>query len=180
MSCPRCATPLEQQPLDTTTLRGCPKCGGIWLNAAACADVMARKANQAVEVAKLVETATSAQPTFTPVGPCPDCGAALARRRFAWADGKFRPVPPDHVSRAGFFVDLDVCAAHGTFFDHGELPRLAEAIGQASRLRPNIEALTKLRQEQAQQASQGVTASGLLSASVTVVAALVTFGLADD
>lgn len=179
-ACPRCASPLLPETVATTTPRGCARCGGIWLDTAACAAVMARAADQVVDVAEMVAGATQVVSTATPTGPCPDCGSALARRRFVWTDGRFRAVGEGEAARAGFFVDLDLCGAHGTFLVRGELPLIAKAIAESQRVRPDIGAMTELRRREAEASDAPVTAGGLWDATVAVAGAVLTFGLFDE
>ena len=180
-ACPRCQSPLLPETVGPVTVRGCAKCGGIWLDTAACTAVMSRDADQVVDVASMVEGATHAVSTTTPTGPCPDCDRALTRRRFLWTDGRFRPAGSGEAGRAGFFVDLDLCGAHGTFFDRGELPLIARVIEQSRRkLRPDIGAMTELRRREAAAADAPVTAGGIWDATLAVAGAVLTFALLDD
>lgn len=113
--CPRCAHPLEapaasgaEEHDGDPRLRECPRCGGIFVTREVLADVLSR-----AEAGGPLASAGSAppvRPTLDPVRyvPCPLCHATMNRVSFGKASG----------------VIVDVCRAHGTWFDAGELTRV--------------------------------------------------------
>lgn len=121
-ACPRCAAHPQASAASPTllftdtvgglTLHACGACGGIFLGTA-CAQRLAealphdaiRRANHTAASARYVAS------TLEPLA-CPMCGQTMRRTQ---------------VSRAG--VDLDVCGAHGTWYDRDELRLVALAIG---------------------------------------------------
>lgn len=91
---------------------GCGLCGGLWLDNAATTTVLERFDLDASKVARLIDAKAQKQtPTspFAPIGQgCPICKEPLASTKYNE-------------------VTLDYCAAHGTFFDRGELQRVLAA-----------------------------------------------------
>lgn len=108
--CPRCAVALVSADVPSMPLSGCPSCGGLWASAQACAVLareappeVAQRARELAEGAKRVHAGED-----DPAIACPVCGAGMLRFRVD--------------ERA---LSLDRCAAHGTWFDAGELRQLA-------------------------------------------------------
>jgi Zn-finger nucleic acid-binding protein len=111
-NCPACVGMLFESPERAGTF-GCATCGGIW------ADNDTSQLVAAVMDPELVDLADRAA-TFVARnsgGPlphdkprsCPECGGALVR-----------------VNTAS--TNLDVCTAHGTWFDRGELQRVSRKL----------------------------------------------------
>jgi Zn-finger nucleic acid-binding protein len=114
MNCPRCHTMLVIARADTLSAHGCPRCSGVWLG----------KDDLSLFVDGLNDNALAAFRAHSAISkdkidlsednlPCPECDSVLTRQRvdFAW-------------------LDVDVCPKHGTWFDRGEVERIAEAISQ--------------------------------------------------
>lgn len=95
---------------------GCPACGGVWADNGASQRVVSALDPEILEAAAAAEehaakldapmAATSA------LRVCPECGGGLVRACIAG-------------------TTLDVCSRHGTWFDRGELRRVAYAIEHA-------------------------------------------------
>jgi Zn-finger nucleic acid-binding protein len=121
-SCPRCQHGLRKGAAGRVEALACDSCGGVWLDHA-----LALQFNQALTDKCQVDVGESARivgelvarkakvpgfPTSPDGLPCVVCRQPLRR---------------EHIERAGF--DLDICDAHGTFFDRGELQTIAHLVG---------------------------------------------------
>ena len=109
--CPRCRLPLSAARVGAREVHGCVHCGGVWLDpelAEQVAHALDPELRTMAEVAAGHARATvdSAQPAH-----CPRCHALLHRFQ---------------VTRAR--IDLDACGSHGTWFDGGELGKVANAL----------------------------------------------------
>jgi Zn-finger nucleic acid-binding protein len=92
-------------------LHGCGRCGGVWL-ATACAQRFAKSLPlDAIKLAARASHGARVVPDTAPAAPCPVCTRPMNRVRAAAAR-----------------VDLDTCAAHGTWYDRDELEHIARVI----------------------------------------------------
>lgn len=100
--CPRCGSGLFEGKHGSASLLGCGRCGGAWVDSSAYAEVV-RGAGLAYVA--LGEQATRAATITAPDGPvhCPVCAAPAIRKQATPA------------------VAIDVCEAHGAWFDANEL-----------------------------------------------------------
>jgi Zn-finger nucleic acid-binding protein len=98
-TCLSCGTPMTRSETATGhAIEICDGCGGAWMEVAAfLADLRDAQPGRAVD--ELLEHNDG-----TPRRPCPRCGEKMA---IAWLE----------------FLQLDQCAAHGVWFDRGELDR---------------------------------------------------------
>jgi Zn-finger nucleic acid-binding protein len=104
MDCPSCHLPLESQSLDGEILERCERCGGEYV----ARDALGRLLSRYAASPSSRETAyTRPSPFSDPVRyrKCPACGEMMLRKNFRESSG----------------VIVDVCAAHGVWFDRGEL-----------------------------------------------------------
>jgi Zn-finger nucleic acid-binding protein len=175
-SCPRCRTktPMTAVHLGAMSLAECATCAGVWVDADAfdrlCAD---REAQAAVVHGSALRgsTSTGAAPDAPPklekisYRPCPRCKKMMNRVNFAKYSG----------------VVLDVCRAHGTFFDRDELHRVVRFIqaGGLDRARARdredlVEAERRLRSLQTAAAS-GAPAAFSSDQSMTGTSAFESF-----
>jgi Zn-finger nucleic acid-binding protein len=106
---------------------GCGACSGIWLDNAACQLLIAGEISDAAR--ELLHRAAqrepvaeekagyreAARPSADAAMGCPVCRAAMT---------PYETKPEAHGAR----VKLDVCPAHGTWFDHGEAWALFQAV----------------------------------------------------
>jgi Zn-finger nucleic acid-binding protein len=106
LPCPRCEVPLFEGRAQNITLHGCGTCGGVWLDNEGSLAVMQQIPPSLLELADRAARASRGKPDHVP--HCPIDKAILER-----------------VTVKG--VDLDVCKAHGTWFDAGEVRRIAQA-----------------------------------------------------
>lgn len=113
--CPRCQEGMNAVVIGQANLRECPRCEGIWAEAASLEQICADREKQA---AVLGMAATLSTPTSVELEaniryvPCPVCRKLMNRVNFA------------HCSN----VIVDVCQQHGTWFDRDELRRIVEFI----------------------------------------------------
>jgi Zn-finger nucleic acid-binding protein len=113
-SCPRCRVSMNAVAIGKTHLRECPKCEGIWADADSLAQICADREEQAavLGVAGTLHNPETVQIENVRYVPCPVCNNLMNRVNFA------------HCSN----VVVDVCKAHGTWFDRDELRRIVEFI----------------------------------------------------
>ena len=108
LSCPRCDVPLFEGKAEYTILHGCGRCGGIWLDNAASSRLVNAVQPGLTAMADRAAQAGKVEADTTRPGRCP-----LDRRDL------------ERVTVKG--VEVDVCKTHGTWFDAGEVRRVAEA-----------------------------------------------------
>jgi Zn-finger nucleic acid-binding protein len=110
--CPRCPNPLHARRVGDIVIDECATCHGIFLDHVAIQRVVADR-QQARADSILGTLPTTDSPQTVPGGgrmyvKCPVCTTVMNRKLFAGGSG----------------VIIDVCRAHGAFFDVGELPRI--------------------------------------------------------
>lgn len=147
--CPVCgdASPLASRQIGARrmALLECGRCGGLWLGS----DVFKELEEEALRRAPVDATgpATPAAATSTPPSPaaapfyrpCPVCDARMHRRNYGRKSG----------------VILDTCAAHGLWFDHGELARVLGWIREGGSRRAEAAADEQRRAEARRPATPG-------------------------
>jgi Zn-finger nucleic acid-binding protein len=120
LRCPKCRVSLHAVANRTGIAAVCARCGGLWLDNASSRSVLQDLVEPAVQLAAQQAALGCAEATPLPGGgyraraPRPLDDAAL--RACASCDAV---LIESTVRPAG--VTLDVCAAHGTWFDAGEL-----------------------------------------------------------
>jgi Zn-finger nucleic acid-binding protein len=114
--CPRCASALSARRVGDIVIDECGGCRGVFLDHVAIQRVVVDRAQARAEalLGALPRSEISAAP---PAGQkmylrCPLCSAVMNRKQFATGAG----------------VIIDVCRAHGTFFDAGELPLIIDFV----------------------------------------------------
>jgi Zn-finger nucleic acid-binding protein len=129
-NCPRCAAEALVARLQADVLLDeCPRCLGVYLDLATLERVLAGLHRLPVHAA------LGMQPVAARVQPlhrgevltyvkCPDCGSIMNRRNFGRQSG----------------VIVDVCSAHGTWFDADELPRVCDFVRRGGLVNPGITA----------------------------------------
>jgi Zn-finger nucleic acid-binding protein len=113
MNCPRCATSLTSHQTPNALLQGCLACGGIFLDNAARQRIIATVDAAAAQASDLAAAHARWTPDLRQRIACPACG---------------RPMEVTHVVAGGF--ELDVCDAHGAWFDRDELRRFVDALAR--------------------------------------------------
>lgn len=108
--CPACGKPLATSQVSGLETRACLACGGLWLDRAVFEALGASRERQGSVLGAL--PASSAPPVVAVAQvqyrPCPTCGQRMNRVNYARQSG----------------VVLDVCKAHGLWFDRDELRRV--------------------------------------------------------
>ncbi|MBX3187814.1 MAG: zf-TFIIB domain-containing protein [Labilithrix sp.] len=107
-ACPACGSRMIDAP-DAPGAWGCTSCGGVWAGISAAnraASILDPAVRQLADAAAQNAASTTSRARSAQVRSCPDCRAPLAPRELA-------------------AVSLDVCREHGTWFDRGELQRVA-------------------------------------------------------
>lgn len=113
LRCPRCASTggasaLSPRDAGGVRLEGCARCGGVFLARADVDRLLATLPADALSASDAVGGAPV--DTRAPLA-CPVCARPMART---------------HARLAA--IDLDRCGAHGTFYDRGEIRKLADAL----------------------------------------------------
>lgn len=134
-ACPGCGSPLASVALGGITLLECAACDGVWISAddfeRLCAD---RESQAAVLHRAGTETAKPARTERkVKYRPCPHCGKLMNRVNFGRISGAV----------------VDVCRAHGTFLDTGELQQIAAFIRDGGLERSRDRQIEDLRLQQA-------------------------------
>jgi Zn-finger nucleic acid-binding protein len=113
--CPRCDLPLGAREISDLVIDECTGCHGMFLDAVAIDRVLDDQDHTRAEtlLAALPRRAHSPlQSGGRMYIKCPTCSVIMNRRLFATGSG----------------VVVDVCRAHGTFFDAGELPAIIDFV----------------------------------------------------
>ncbi len=113
LPCPRCHVPLYVGGAAGATVHACGGCGGVWLDSASARRIAEHLPPDAIRLAQVashharhgVDTASAAH--------CPVCTRPMTRTPVAMAR-----------------VEIDVCGAHGTWYDRHELEAIAQAMAQ--------------------------------------------------
>jgi Zn-finger nucleic acid-binding protein len=152
--CPRCGTTLGRVAADDdfggvlapqSYVLTCGGCGGIWLDNAATQEIVHGVIRQRVieiadETSERAKESVEGDPYREPrvgTGACPMCASAMTEVRTT-------------AAREGIEgLVLEICARHGTWFDHDELRALAEAAAARATQR-NAEAARHAAQERAE------------------------------
>ena len=117
--CPRCTTPMHARRVEDTVIDECERCHGIFLDQLAVKRLVEDRKQTRAEA--ILGALPPADPTKTSPLPapgermyvkCPACKQLMNRKLFSGGSG----------------VIIDVCRAHGVYFDQGELPRVIEFV----------------------------------------------------
>ena len=114
--CPHCVLPLQPREVGDVVIDECSACHGLFLDTAAVHQLLADEHHARAD-AVLAALPRGEHHPLPRTGAkmyikCPTCGTMMNRKLFA----------------TGSAVVLDVCKAHGTFFDLGELPAIIEFV----------------------------------------------------
>jgi Zn-finger nucleic acid-binding protein len=108
LSCPSCNISMHQLMIKQTPLQECPRCFGLWVDAASFDRICIDRERQA-DLFK-----PGPKPRIFPASvryrPCPACGSLMNRFNFAHTSG----------------VIIDQCKSHGVWFDRDELQRVID------------------------------------------------------
>ena len=126
-SCPRCRTPLHSVHFHEDSLKHCEQCGGLWLEQTTLRRLQnldgAQRESASKELLAIVAEIPSlgVRPSFMREIQCPDCQASLKSH---------------HLSYLAATVCVDVCDAHGVWYDAHEI---ATALPAQGRRRPSTD-----------------------------------------
>jgi Zn-finger nucleic acid-binding protein len=113
LACPRCTDALRAKLVGDVLIDECERCFGLWLDHVAIRRVIEDRQQARAEalLGALPRAEVHAQkPGERMYIKCPCCQVLMNRRLFATG------------------VIVDVCRAHGTFFDAGELPAIVDFV----------------------------------------------------
>jgi Zn-finger nucleic acid-binding protein len=132
--CPRCDAPLHPRRVGDVVVDECLGCQGLFLDHIAIQRVVTERAQARAEA--LLGSLPKATVTELPNASrmyikCPMCHVVMNRRQFA----------------SGAGVIIDVCKAHGTFFDVGELPRIIEFVMNGGLEKAHKRELERMRED---------------------------------
>jgi Zn-finger nucleic acid-binding protein len=110
--CPRCELPLGARQISDLVIDECGRCGGVFVDHVAVDLVISDQQHDRAN-ALLAGLRQGVHSPLPPAGAkmyvkCPTCSVLMNRK----------------LSATGAGVVVDVCKAHGTFFDPGELPAI--------------------------------------------------------
>jgi Zn-finger nucleic acid-binding protein len=132
--CPRCQADMKAVTIGANRLLECPQCQGLWADAASLENISTEREQQA---AVLGMPGTHGADTVDLEKnirylPCPVCHKLMNRVNFA------------HCS----YVIVDVCKAHGTWFDKDELRRAVEFIRAGGMEKARTRQLQEIQEQQ--------------------------------
>jgi Zn-finger nucleic acid-binding protein len=115
-TCPRCRVDLIAHLVGDVALDDCPQCGGTFVERATLERLLSERREARAGALLGAYDAAGDAPLPVPSGSlyirCPDCATVMNRKQFA----------------RGAHVIVDVCRAHGTWFDAHELPRIVRFV----------------------------------------------------
>jgi Zn-finger nucleic acid-binding protein len=138
--CPRCAVssraelvPLVAHLVGDTLLDTCPRCDGVWVDLTALEKIIADRDRQTALVALGVPAARGTLHVEPEVHylRCPECAGMMTRTNFGKRSG----------------VIIDVCRAHGTWFDRDELRAVVEYVMNGGLLESHRRDVEEIRRE---------------------------------
>ncbi|MEP7127153.1 MAG: zf-TFIIB domain-containing protein [Byssovorax sp.] len=113
LRCPRCAEGLREGGSDEKVLHGCPRCGGMWVDNATVERLRDAQDPDFEDIARRLVPVVMHSPRRSPEIACPVCRASMRRSQLA-----------DTMHA------IDVCDAHGTWFDRDELSTFVRAFAE--------------------------------------------------
>lgn len=131
-ACPRCKVDLQSLKIDATTIRECLRCGGFWTSVETFENLCADKEQQSA-VVNYAAAKPRGHDAAVPISyvPCPDCKQLMNRSNFARSSG----------------VIIDLCKAHGVWFDADELPKIIDFIDNGGLARSREKEKIALQEE---------------------------------
>lgn len=131
--CPRCQVQMKAVTIGTNHLLECDTCDGIWADAASLEQLAAEREKQAAVLGMPAPPAEAPEVEKNiRYVPCPECRKLMNRVNFA------------HCS----CVIVDVCKAHGTWFDKDELRRAIEFIRSGGMEKARVRQLAEIEEQQ--------------------------------
>jgi len=130
--CPACAKPLAGNQVGEMAVQACQACGGLWLDRAVFEELGTSRERQGAVLGALPAPGVAHIATLEPVQyrPCPACKQRMNRVNYARRSG----------------VVLDVCKAHGIWFDQDELRRVLAFVAEGGLDRAREQEIEELKQ----------------------------------
>ncbi len=119
LSCPRCSLPLFGAEAASVPMLGCGGCGGIWLDNESAQHAVKTLDSTMAQLADMAAANAIQMVSDAPSVACPVCRNLMLRTQ---------------APQAGIWID--VCAAHGTWFDRFELGIVMEALRPRNEFKP--------------------------------------------
>lgn len=155
--CPRCETALHARKSGDIVVDECASCHGLFLDHVAVQRVVTDRQQARAEAllgslpaGEMPARAAGSQPQKMYV-KCPVCRTVMNRKLFS----------------AGSGVIIDVCRAHGAFFDVGELPRIITFVMNGGLEQAQKKELTRLREDAKREQQNAQFAQMMASRSST-------------
>lgn len=118
--------------IGNSSLRECPRCDGIWADPETLQEICTQREKQAAVLSMPAPATQAASPEMHfRYLPCPVCHKLMNRVNFA----------------QGSHVVLDVCRAHGTWFDRDELRCTVEFIRAGGLEKARAQQIAQLQEE---------------------------------
>jgi len=139
-ACPRCGDPLGARRVDDLVIDECVGCHGIFLDLVAVQRIVTERKQARAEalLGALPKIAIEDRRGGKLYIKCPVCGTIMNRRLFATGAG----------------VIIDVCRAHGAFFDAGELPKIIEFVQQGGLERAEKKQIERMKEDARREEAQ--------------------------
>ncbi len=115
LNCPRCEKDLEACLIGETVFDQCGHCGGLWLDHTVfetLCDTREQRSTVAASLGRMPEPTSMPDTRKVVYLKCPECDQLMHRKNFARCSG----------------VIVDVCTAHGIWFDRDELSQIIDFI----------------------------------------------------
>jgi len=162
--CPRCPNPLHARRVGDLVIDECATCHGIFLDHVAIQRVVTdrqqSRADAILGTLPASEVAHSIPPSSRMYVKCPVCVTVMNRKLFS----------------AGSGVIIDVCRAHGAFFDVGELPRIISFVMNGGLEQAQKKEIERMRVDAKREQQNAQFASMMASRSSTNAGG---FGMSD-
>lgn len=153
--CPRCDLPLQARAVADLVLDECGRCRGVFVDRTAVDLVLADERHARAQALLDALPPADHHPASPPGGrmyiKCPTCSVMMNRTLFA----------------AGSGVVVDVCKAHGTFFDGGELPSIIEFVQAGGLARAAVKSAQEKRDRERRERGARQSASAMSSGNVS-------------
>jgi len=163
-ACPRCDVPLHPRNVGDVVVDECGGCHGLFLDHVAVKRVVTDRQQARAEalLGSLPETTntTAVPPSGRMYIKCPLCKVIMNRKLFAGGSG----------------VVIDICRAHGVFFDVGELPKIITFVMNGGLEAAKQKELEKLRDDARREVHNAQYAAMMASRSSTRAASASNYG----
>jgi len=145
--CPRCKEDMKTVTVGDSTVRECPKCVGLWLDPETLRQICTLQEKQAAVLARPPGQEGPGNTLPIRYIPCPLCHQLMNRMNFGRASG----------------IIVDVCKAHGTWFDQDELRHAVEFIRAGGMEKARTRELADIEDQRSRLAAENSAASMTIS-----------------